>query len=205
MPTSPLEQWHKLTHVYLLSKTSHQYSNWAHNSLKDLVFLFLQNFKHNSDQFSLHLTTSIQTPSMKEGERGGIVGDGFCLHPPWVRGWGTCGVEAFLGHIPWALSVDQSPRNTHLSCKESVPFGLISTFSRTPNAQGFRGGASGKELTCQCRRHKRCRFDPCVRKIPWRRAWQPTPVILPGESHGQRSLVGYSPRGHKELDMTEAT
>ena len=39
--------------------------------------------------------------------------------------------------------------------------------------------------------------------IPWRRKWQPTPVFLPGESHGQRSLVGCSPRGHKELDMTE--
>ena len=46
-------------------------------------------------------------------------------------------------------------------------------------------------------------FDPCVRKIPWRRSWQPTPVFLPGESHGQRSLAGYSPWGHKELDMTE--
>ena len=42
-----------------------------------------------------------------------------------------------------------------------------------------------------------------VRKIPWRRKWQPTPVFLPGESHGQRSLAGYSPWGHKELDMTE--
>ena len=41
--------------------------------------------------------------------------------------------------------------------------------------------------------------------IPWRRAWQPTPVFLPGESHGQRSLAGYSPWGCKELDMTEAT
>ena len=40
---------------------------------------------------------------------------------------------------------------------------------------------------------KRRRFDPWVRKIPWRRAWQPTPVFLPEESHGQRSLVGYSP------------
>ena len=40
-------------------------------------------------------------------------------------------------------------------------------------------------------------------KIPWRREWQPTPVILPGEFHGQRSLVGYSPWGHKESDMTE--
>ena len=40
---------------------------------------------------------------------------------------------------------------------------------------------------------------------PWRTAWQPTPVFLPGESHGQRSLVGQSPEGHKELDMTEVT
>ena len=42
-----------------------------------------------------------------------------------------------------------------------------------------------------------------VGKIPWRREWQPTPVFLPGESHGQRNLVDYSPRGHKELDVTE--
>ena len=48
-------------------------------------------------------------------------------------------------------------------------------------------------------------FDPWVGKIPWRRAWQLTPVFLPGESHGQRSLAGYSSRGHKESDMTEAT
>ena len=46
-------------------------------------------------------------------------------------------------------------------------------------------------------------FDPWVGKIPWRRKWQPTPVFLPGESQGQRSLVGYSPRGLKELDTTE--
>ena len=50
---------------------------------------------------------------------------------------------------------------------------------------------------------KRCRFDPRVRKIPWKRAWQSIPVFLPEESHGQRSLVGYHPWGHKELDMTE--
>ena len=48
-------------------------------------------------------------------------------------------------------------------------------------------------------------FYPWVGKIPWRRKWQPTPIFLPGESHGQRSLVAYSPRGHKESDMTEAT
>ena len=51
----------------------------------------------------------------------------------------------------------------------------------------------------------RRRFDPWVRKIPWRRAPQPIPVFLAGESHGQRSLAGYSPWGRKESDMTEAT
>ena len=64
----------------------------------------------------------------------------------------------------------------------------------------FPGSARGKEPACQCQRHKRCEFDPFVGQIPWRKAWQPTPV-----SHGQRSLVGYSSWGHKELDMTEAT
>ena len=63
----------------------------------------------------------------------------------------------------------------------------------------------GKEPSCQCRRHKRCRFDPWVRKSPWRRAWQPTPVFLPTESHGQRGLTGYSPQGHEESDKTEVT
>ena len=48
-------------------------------------------------------------------------------------------------------------------------------------------------------------FDPWVRRIPWRRAQQPTPVFLPGESLGQRSLEGYRPWSRKELDMTEAT
>ena len=70
---------------------------------------------------------------------------------------------------------------------------------------GIPGGASGKEPACQCRRLKRQWFNPWVGKIPWRREWQPTPVFLPGKSHGQRSLAGYSPWGHKELDMTEET
>ena len=57
----------------------------------------------------------------------------------------------------------------------------------------------GKEPTGQCRRYKKHRFNP------WRRAWQPTPVFLPGESHGQRSLAGCSPEGHKESDITKET
>ena len=57
----------------------------------------------------------------------------------------------------------------------------------------FPGGASGKEPACQCRRRKRWGFNPWVGKIPWRRAWQPIPVFLPGETHGQRILAGHSP------------
>ena len=59
---------------------------------------------------------------------------------------------------------------------------------------------SGKEPDCQCRR---LRLNPWIRKIPWNRKQQPTPVFLPGESHRQRSLAGYSSLGHKELDTTE--
>ena len=55
----------------------------------------------------------------------------------------------------------------------------------------FPGGAHGKEPAYQCRRHTRHRFDSWVRKIHWRRAWQPALVLLPGESHGQRILAGH--------------
>ena len=59
-----------------------------------------------------------------------------------------------------------------------------------------------QRICLQCRRPG---FDPWVRKIPRRRKWQPTSVFLPGESHGRRSLVGYSPWGLKESDTTEVT
>ena len=92
--------------------------------------------------------------------------------------------------IPWTeepggLQSIVSQRIGHdwsdLACKHRLPWWL-----------------GGKESTCQCRR---CRFDPWVRKISWRREWQPTPVLLPEESRGQRSLGGYSPCGCKS-DMT---
>ena len=60
---------------------------------------------------------------------------------------------------------------------------------------GFPGRANGKEPACHLRRCKRCGFNPWVQNILWRRAWQPTLGLLPGESHGQRSLVGYGPQG----------
>jgi len=64
--------------------------------------------------------------------------------------------------------------------------------------QGFLGGISGKEASYQCHRSNRCKFNPWVRKIPWRRAWQPTSVFLPEEYYEQRSLVGYSPQSCTE-------
>ena len=60
-----------------------------------------------------------------------------------------------------------------------------------------------KKPTYKCRRRRRHGFDAWVREIPWGRTWQPSPVVLPGESHGQRSLASYSPRGPKESVMTE--
>ena len=60
-----------------------------------------------------------------------------------------------------------------------------------------------KNLPANERALKKLRLDPWVGKIPWRRAWQPTLVSLPGDSHGQRSLAGYRQRSRKESDMTE--
>ena len=71
-----------------------------------------------------------------------------------------------------------------LSSKEYLPY--ITWYL------GFPGGASGKEPTCQFRRCKRHGFSPWVGKIPWRKAWQPAAVFLPGDFHGQRNLACYS-------------
>ena len=75
---------------------------------------------------------------------------------------------------------------------------LLSDFTFT-----IPGGADGNEPACQSSKLKSPGLDPWVRKIPWRRKWQPNPVFLPGEPHGQRSLVRYSPWGCKESDTTE--
>ena len=72
----------------------------------------------------------------------------------------------------------------------SLIFQIIITDMRLNMNLGFPGGTSGKESTCQCRRQKRCRFDPWVRWIPWRRAWQTTPVFSPIKSHEQRTPAG---------------
>ena len=91
---------------------------------------------------------------------------------------------------------NESPLCIHLS--SPLAFLLIEV---TPDAVGgFPGGSNGKESTCNA---GDLGSIPWVGKSPWRRVWQPTPIFFPGEFHGQRSLVGCSPWGHKESDATE--
>ena len=84
-----------------------------------------------------------------------------------------------------------------------VPFKLDSCENLMPNYvkdRDFLSSAGGKDATCHCRR---LGFDRWVGKIPWRREWQTSLLFLPGQFHGQRSLVGYNPWAHK--DTTEVT
>ena len=100
---------------------------------------------------------------------------------------------------PWIQHITLFPSFSQPYCS-GFPFAGLCIF-----CQRDKGGASGKENACRWGRCKRCGFSPWVRKIPQRRKWQPTPVFLPGKSRGQGSLLGYSPWGHKELDMTKLT
>ena len=76
---------------------------------------------------------------------------------------------------------------------------IVCSFERSLALPFFPGGSDGKASVYDAGDP----FDPWVEKIPWRRKWQSTPVLLSGKSHGQRNLVGYSPWGRKESDMTE--
>ena len=99
-------------------------------------------------------------------------------------------------------------RGARIRSRSQHPWAEVSSYSEwrwTVPVTRFPGGPSGEEPDYQCRRCKRRAFDPWVGKIPWRRAWHPAPLFLPGESHGQRSLAGHSPWGWKELDKSEVT
>ena len=119
------------------------------------------------------------------------------------------------GHLPGNLNYPEAStikkwRNNSKSQHSSQRLTMRTTllFQRENLEELFTGclvhliprWISSKKNCLQCRK---TRFDLWVKKIPWRMKWQPTPVSLPGESHGQRSPVGYSPWGHKELAKTE--
>ena len=102
------------------------------------------------------------------------------------------------------MTTPKSLTQPYLTLSHSTPCSLTS-HQLAPQLPEVTEVTTGKEPACQCRSHKRHGFDPWVGKIPWRRAWQPTPVFLPGESHGQRCWLAYSPWCDKESDMTEVT
>ena len=114
-------------------------------------------------------------------------------------------LQQLISHTP--SFPDESCSNRHevssvnaeeISCEKRHP---VNNFrSLVSNALRIPRWLSGKEPTCRCKRYRRCGFDPWIGKISWRRKWQPNAIFLPGKSHGQRNLVGYSPWGHKELD-----
>ena len=125
------------------------------------------------------------------------------------RRWKRCGFDPWAGTIPWKRAWQPTPVflpgefHGENSLAGYNPWGQKELDKTGQLSFYLSGGASGKESSCQWRRHKRREFDPWVGKILWRRNWQPTPKFLPGESHGQRNLAGYSPWCCKELDTTE--
>ena len=114
------------------------------------------------------------------------------------------GAQVWQNVSPLILSPSwESSQNSGLASEMKEKELMWLLFCSPPShTGGFPGVASGKEPACQCRRHKNCGFDPWVGKIPQRRKWKPTPVFLPGESHGQRRLAGYRPWDHRESAMT---
>ena len=129
-----------------------------------------------------------------------------------------CGFELWVRKIPWSRTWQPTPvflpgesqgQKSLVGCRLRGCTELV-TNEATQHAVcigniGLPGWRSGKESTCQCRRCQRRGLNPWVSKIPCRRTWQPTPVFLPGESHGQRSLAGYSPWGRKRVRHNLAT
>ena len=112
------------------------------------------------------------------------------------------GFQAVLRYVLLTLLLPTATDNSVLCTLQQVTHFLISPGRRYVSVGQFAESywwLSGNESTCQCRR---CGFDPWVRKIPWRRKWQPTPVFSPGKSHGQRNPAGSSLWGNKESDTT---
>ena len=109
--------------------------------------------------------------------------------------------------LPWTVAY-QSPLSMEFSRQEYWSGFLFPSPGELPDpgieyrspTLDFPGGSDGKASVYNA---GDLGFNPWVGKVPWRRKWQSTPVLLLGKSYGQRSLVGYSPRGHKESDTTE--
>ena len=117
------------------------------------------------------------------------------------RSWGTSGGD--MWHSGQQSLSNPVKRGRIVWEELSLYHDLIQSFFEWYQRMGFLGGASGKEASCHAG-DMILKFHPWVGKIPWRRAWQPTPVFLPGEFHGLRILASCSPQGRKEFPQTHA-
>ena len=100
--------------------------------------------------------------------------------------------------------VNHRDNSKSLSAHEGVRVLYIKKFTNQPLSTASPGGLPWRlRWSSVCLQCGRAGFDSWVGKILWRRKWQPTPVLLPGKSHGWRNLVGYSPQGRKESSTTE--
>ena len=164
--------------------------HWLHNLWRPL-FKIIENFKMAAPHTKLSMgpfyTLDPET-AMNPGN-----------WPPWRIWW--CITISSL--VLWKGNKNrEKPHTRSLTWKMHRLFHLGSFLGwlqwASPVAQWWR-------IHLICRSLRRFRLDSWVGKSPWRRTWQPTPVFLPGESHGQRRLVGYRPWGPKESDVTEVT
>ena len=96
--------------------------------------------------------------------------------------------------ILYQLRYERSPYSNRWAKYSRAVTMIVNKIKHLKIYQGLPWWSNGKESALQ---YRGCRFNPWVGKVPWRRKWQPTPVFLPGESHGLRSLVGYSPQGRR--------
>ena len=134
-------------------------------------------------------------------EKAPLEEDIFAWRIPWTE---ECGGLQSMGS--WRVRHDWARTHTHAHTHDILPSLHCESNRRSlSTTMGFPGGVRSKEHACQCRRLERLGFDPWVRNNPWGRKWQPTPVLLLEESHGQRILVGYRPWGRKESYTAEST
>ena len=110
-----------------------------------------------------------------------------------------------MGDIPSCLVMCLLVHTPHPPPRWAIPMfsSLIPSSSSPMKAQGWEWEKGGRAVASCSSFLWGWKSYIWAGEIPWRREWQPTPVFLPGKSHGQRRLVGYSPWGHKELDTTK--
>ena len=121
----------------------------------------------------------------------------------YFRTWVFCSIS--LNSVPLSPHSLSPKPSLFLKCSSELDLCMTHHLNMLHMTNGLPRWSSGKETACQCKRLRRRGFSAQAGKILWNRKWQPTPVFLPGESHGQRSLLGYSPWGCKQLDMTKHT